>query len=286
MPSTLTEREPQGDTQPPPNAEEQKHRHTLSLLDILHGSIRISGLLKKWIPKAPKSILLLDNENNEVVAYVDESHTILNIRDWIQKRQLSYGDKIYLQPGSRPASLYISPYGKRDQRVYQEALHHQDIEKLIAEARRVNITYHDLMIEVMEAFGIPLHREDIFQLVDYRRTATRNTIFEILSLPDCPYEELRYFELKGKGYWSFDRHRKKAFDMKMKELLDENALLKVQIAVLSEREENGQENKGLNQKVDPLSSLSRCLIPKKSAYLLEFICWRPRNLGGICLTTN
>jgi hypothetical protein len=269
IPTILTRRRRREGTKPLADVKQKKFYHTLSQLDILHGNIRISGLLKEWIPKTAKTILLMDDEANKLVAYVDETHTILNIRDWTQKRELTYGDKIYLQPGSQPTSLFIRPYGKRDERVYQEALRHQDIEKLIAEARQVNMTYHDLMIEMMEAFGIPLHREDIFQLVDYRRTATRDTIFEILSLTDCPYEELRYFIPEKKGLWSFDRQRKKAFDMKMKELLDENASLKGQITLLSENKGNEQDITAklshLKQKVQSLEQSIQKLNNEKSS---------------------
>jgi len=241
LPTKLTQRKRRNTAEELAENEQKRFYRTLSHLDVLHGNIRISGLLKKWIPKTFDTILLFDEKSNNYVAYIDETHTILNVKDWIVNRELSYGDKFSIQPGTEPDILFIRPYSKRDERVYQEAIQHQDIEKLIDEARRVNMTYHDLMIEVMTAFDTPLHREDIFQLVDYRRTATRNTIFEILSLPECPYEELRYFVPKGKGYWSFNLQRKRAFDMKMKELLDENASLRGQIVLLTENKEDIEE---------------------------------------------
>ena len=268
LPETLTGREHPARTGSPQDIEQKSVYHTLSFLDILHGNIRISGLLKKWLPKTCETIHLFDNENNESIAYVDETHSILNIRDWIHKRELSYGDKIYFQPGSQSDNLYIRPYGERDQRVYQEALQHQDIEKLIDDARRVNMTYHDLMMEVMEAMSIPLHREDIFQLVDYRRTAARSTIFEILSLSECPYDELRYFVPKGRGYWYFDRQRKKVFDMKMNELLTENESLKNQVTLLANHiasEEDNAASTQLKQKIQSLKKSIEDLIAEKSS---------------------
>ena len=246
----------------------KKYYHTLSHLDILHGNIRINGLLSKWIPGDAKTIEITDNEGNEVIAYIDETRTILNVRDWILIRNLTYGDKIYIQQGHKQDGLYVHPYGKRDERVYQEALQHQDIEKLIAEARRVNKTYHDLMIEVMGAFGMAMHREDIFQLVDYQRIAARNTIFEILSLIECPYVELRYFVPKGKGFWLFDRNKKRAYDMKMKELLDENNSLKGQIALISTRLENVSDTTDqlakFKQRIEILESSIFTLVEEKA----------------------
>jgi len=202
---------------------------TLSHLDILHGNLRIAGLLKHWIPVGANNVHFRDEEDYEFIAYIDETGSILNIREWLEKCSLTYGDKISIQPASQINELFIRPYGKRDERVYQEALDHQEIEKLIDEARRVNKNFHDLMIEVLEAFDYPLHREDIYQLVNYQRTATRNTISEILSLPDCPFKELRYFVPVGAGNWKFDRKRKEAYDMKMQELLTENGALQDQL---------------------------------------------------------
>ena len=210
----------------------------LSHLDILHGNLRVSGPLKHLISDDQSVVHFIDDENFEFVSPLDETRSILHIRPWLEKRGLTFGDKISVQVGEREALLLIQPYGERDQRVFQEAIQHQDIEKLIEEARLITKSYHDLIIEVMGALPIPLHREDIFQLVDYQRTASRSTIFEILSLIDCPYEELRYFVPNGKGYWSFDRKRKEAFDMKMLELEQQNTFLLDQVGTLSLQLEN------------------------------------------------
>jgi chromosome segregation ATPase len=72
-------------------------------------------------------------------------------------------------------------------------------------------------------------------LVDYNRTASRAYIFTLLSLHDCPYEEIRYFVPFGGGEWSFDRQRKEAFDMKIRELETEVRDLKSDNARLQER---------------------------------------------------
>ncbi len=209
---------------------------TLSHLDILHGNLRISGLLKQTIADGREAVHFLDDHGFEFISPIDETGSILHIRPWLEKRKLTFGDKISIQPvDGQEGTLLIRPYGERDQRVFREAMQHQDIEMLTEEARRVNKSFHDLIIEVMEALASSLHREDIFQLVDYQRTATRSTIFEILSLADCPYQELRYFIPMGKGYWSFDRKRKEAYDMKMQELEQLNTQLIEQINILSER---------------------------------------------------
>ncbi len=242
LPSELTlrkgTRQPEKSTQIAPA---NKAYITLTHLDILHGNLRIAGVLKQLISHDSDAIHFEDDQSYEFLCQLDETHSILQIRPWLQKRGLTFGDKISIQPGRNDKSLFIRPYGERDLRVLQEATQHQDVERLIDEARRIGKSYHDLMIEVMETLGVPLHREDIFQLVDYQRTATRNTIFEILSLVDCPYEELRYFMPTDRGYWSFDRKRKEAYDMKMQELIQQNSALKGDVAMLTDRLENQKD---------------------------------------------
>jgi predicted nucleic acid-binding Zn-ribbon protein len=240
--------------------EPQKKAYiVLTHLDILHGNLRIAGLLKKWIPVGVDNIHCIDEEDYEFIAYIDETGSILNIREWLEYRRRTYGDKISIQPASQVDGLLIRPYGNRDERVYQEAIEHQEIEKLITEARRVNKDFHDLMIEVMEEYNLPLHREDIYQLVNYLRTASRNTISEILSMPDCPYEELRYFIPVGAGSWKFDRTRKEAYDMKMQELLTENGVLQNQLESMKEQlqlKPNYNERiKQLNEQVENFQTL-------------------------------
>ena len=210
---------------------------TLGHLDIYHGNIRINEKLDSWIPSEAITVRLIDPHGFEIIGFIDVTRRILSIKEYIHKRSLTYGDKIFMQRGNEQGSIIISQYGQRNQRVYQEALNHKNLERLIEEARRVNKSYHDLMVEVMEDMGIPLHREDIYQLVDYQRTASRNTISQILSLRECPYEELRYFVNRGNGMWLFDRRRKDAFDMKMNELEEENILLRTKIKELTEKDE-------------------------------------------------
>jgi len=208
---------------------------TLGFLDVRHGNLRVSPQLRALLPEGEKGIPLIDEKNRRFVAYLDDTKSLLDLRGWISERRLTYGDKVVIQVTDDPNVLLIYPKGERDERVYQEALQRQDVEKLIEQARRTNKSYHDLMIEVMEFIGEPLHREDIYQLVNYRRTASRAYIFSLLSLPGCPYEELRYFVPIGNGYWAFDRQRKEAYDMKIRELEEEIATLKQENARLQER---------------------------------------------------
>lgn len=203
-----------------PNKTAEKPDHvniTLTYLDIRHHNIRISGSLSRLIDVDERAITLTDDHNQEWTGRIDTTHSLLDIGDWFLKRGLTYGDKIRIEPRVK-GGLRITPRNERDEKVFQEASKYKNVENLIAEAKQVRKTYHDLMIEVMKTIGEPLHREDLYQLVDYQRTAKRSTINQILSLTDCPYEELRYFVPHGRGYWSYNEERKKAFDMKMKEL--------------------------------------------------------------------
>jgi predicted nuclease with TOPRIM domain len=208
---------------------------TLGLLDILYGNLRVNRQLRALLPEGAKTVQFTDEEGRAFIGYLDDAGDLLDLRGWLAERRLTYGDKLLIQASSEPDTLHIRPTGERDERVYQEAIQRQDVERLIEEARRTKKSYHDLMIEVMEFVGAPLHREDIYQLVNYNRTASRAYIFALLSLSDCPYEELRYFVSHGHGYWSFDRKRKEAFDMKMRELEAEIKSLKAENARLHER---------------------------------------------------
>ncbi len=238
----LTHRKPRPKKDEETPEPRKKEYRTLTHLDILHGNLRIAGMLRHWIPSGANNVHCRDEEDYEFIAYIDETGAILNIREWLEKRSLTYGDKISIQPTEKQDELLIRPYGSRDDGVYQEAINHQEIEKLIEEARLVNKGFHDLMIEVMEAFVHPLHREDIYQLVNYQRTASRATISEILSLPDCPFEELRYFIPVGGGNWKFDRERKEAYDMKMQELLAENGSLQKKLLGLQAQMEDQKDS--------------------------------------------
>jgi hypothetical protein len=223
----LTEREsqPSGETVP---ISQRQITHTLSLLDVRHGNLVIDRLIAGLMPPDDKpAIHFTDELGNEFAGWVDRDNNLLQgVGRWFKTRQLTFGDKIVVKATDQVGFLEIQPKGQRDERVYQEALQRQDIEKLIENAQQTRKSYHDLMIGVMDYFNqasgepVPLHREDIYNLVDYNRTANRNYIFSLLSLSHCPYEELRYFVSHGHGYWYYDAERRKAFEMKMKELVE------------------------------------------------------------------
>lgn len=201
---------------------------TLSLLDVRDGNLVINRAIASLLSADDAvAIHFTDELGNEFTAWVDKENNLLQgLRTWFGARKLTFGDKIVIKATDQMGFLGIQPKGERDERVYREALEREDIEKLIESAREKHKSYHDLMIEVMAYFNqaaaepVPLHREDIYNLVNYNRTASHRYIFSLLSLTDCPYEELRYFVSHGRGYWSFDRERRKAFEMKMKELVE------------------------------------------------------------------
>ncbi len=208
---------------------------TLGLLDIRFGTIRLPDSITDAIPTGQRTIRVEDDLGDESVGFLDPERSLLSIASWIASRGLDYGDRVELSLAPFEGTLHLCPTGERDEQAHQEAANRQDLDRLAREARSVGRSYHDLMIEIMEAVGEPLHREDIYQLVDYRRTASRSYIFSLLSLHDYPYEELRYFVPHQRYYWSFDRSRKEAFDMKMAELTHENQELRTQLESLQTR---------------------------------------------------
>ena len=234
-PKTLTRRSRRKQKRKSTVKRYQRLTVTLGHLDVRHGNLRVNRRLRALLPKDTKTVQFADETGRSFVAHLDDTGGLLDLRGWLAERGLTYGDKVLIQATAEAEVLHIYPKGERDEQVYQEAIQRQDIERLIEQARQTKKSYHDLMIEVMEFIGAPLHREDIYQLVDYHRTASRAHVFALLSLPGCPYEELRYFVPHGHGYWSFDRQRKEAFDMKMRALEAEIKDLRAENARLQER---------------------------------------------------
>ncbi|MFW6116522.1 MAG: hypothetical protein ACOC6F_02235, partial [bacterium] len=209
---------------------------TLSLLDVQHGNMVVDRAMAGLIPEGlGEAVHFTDELGDEFTAWIDEENDLLQgLGNWFEARELTFGDKVRISRGAEAGFLEIEPTGQRDERVHEEALQRQDVENLIQDAGKAGKSYHDLMIEVMKSLNqaagkqVRLHREDIYDLVNHRRTASRSYIFQLLSLTDCPYEELRYFVPHGDGYWSFDPGRRKAFEMKMKELVEEVERLEAQ----------------------------------------------------------
>lgn len=201
---------------------------TLSLLDVRHGNLVLDSTMAGLLPAGcEQAVHFTDELGTEFTVWIDCENSLLQGFDrWFEARHLTFGDKVRITSGDDAGFLEIEVTGQRDERVYQEALQRQDVETVVEEARQVGKSYHDLMIEVMRSLNqatgkqVRLHREDIYDLVNHRRTASRSYIFSLLSLTDCPYEELRYFVPHGAGYWSFDPARRKAFEMKMKQLVE------------------------------------------------------------------
>lgn len=247
----LTEREsqPSGETVP---LYRRQITRTLSLLDVRHGNLVIDQAIATLMPSDDKpAIHFTDELGDEFTGWVDKENNLLQgLGSWFEARRLTFGDKITIGATDQAGFVEIQPKGRRDERVYQEALQRQDVEKLVESARRTRKSYHDLMIEVMDYFNqaagepVPLRREDIYNLVNYNRTASRSSIFSLLSLTGCPYEELRYFVPHGRGYWSFDHERRKAFEMKMKELVEKVEQLEAENERLQQSVTSAQMDEG------------------------------------------
>lgn len=268
----------------PVSIRRQQITRTLSLLDIRHGNLVVDRAIATLLSIDSEAIIHFSDEiGNEFTGWIEEENPLLQgLGLWFKARDLTFGDRILLRATGQAGFLEIRPKGQRDERVFQEALQRQDIERLIESAREMQKSFHDLMIEVLTYFSqcagtpVPLHREDIYNLVNYNRTASRNYIFSLLSLTDCPYEELRYFVSHGRGYWSFDLERKKAFDMKMKDLVAEVESLQAEndqlrqgaISVRKGSEESDIERKRLVRRVEALER-QIAAISQKNADLSE-----------------
>ncbi len=196
---------------------------TLSLADVDHGSLRMSSILGDLLgPQERDRYQAVDELGNEFTCWHDaEADLLCGFAPWFELRGLTYGDRILITSGDEDGFLQVVATGRRDEKVHKEALQHKDLDRVLKSARDSGKSFHDLLIEVLRHFNeqagkpVPVHREIIFGLVNKMRIANRNTIFALLSLPQCPYEELRYFVKHGKGYWSYDPDIHRAYVHRM-----------------------------------------------------------------------
>lgn len=223
----------------------QDFKFTLDYLAIQYNLLRLPADLRRGLDENIDGVEFFDHDRNEhFIAFLNEDHTILHFGAWLKTRRLDCGDKIIISTTTQPGSLIIQVTGERDESAYQEGLRRRDTDArtdLPAEARK---SFHDLMIEVMESYGEPLHREEIFRRVNAIRPANRNTISTLLSLPEIPYENYRYFVPCERSYWRFDRSRKEAYDMKILELENENRSLKLKLSSLDKAAHRQEQDRG------------------------------------------
>jgi hypothetical protein len=204
----------------------------LSFEDIRDGTLMVTSRLRS---------LLGDGVDLPALRFVDESGTgfscwhdtdnklLYGFDNWFNSRGLGFGDRVRLSITSQKDQFSIQVVNERDEQVYLEGVRRSHVQSLIDEAKRVNRSYHDLALEVLEHFGVPLRIDDLWGMVNYRRTARKGTLSAILS-------SRPYFVSEGAGYWRFDKEeyarmirdlerRVKRLERENQELRDRNAEL-------------------------------------------------------------
>ena len=123
-------------------------QRTLSLPDIEHGSLKITDKVENLIDSINRSaIQFIDENGDEFTCWVDKHNSLLcGFREWFVSRNLTYGDRIILYTTNDDNLMQIYPTGDRDNRVFEEAKQHEDLDRVLESARKSGKSYHDLII--------------------------------------------------------------------------------------------------------------------------------------------
>jgi hypothetical protein len=243
---------------------------TLVFEDIRDGTIVISSKMRKFLDASIEyeALKFIDKNGNELICWCDlENDLIYGFSEWFKINNVGFGDKIRLSLDD-DANFLIEVIGERNEQVYKESLRRSQIEDLRNEAKLVNLSYHDITLNILDYFKAPLHIDDIWELVDHKRIAKRSTINSILS-------GRPYFIPKGEGYWQFDeeeyakmisqletqikklKKKNKKLQDEFKTILKEGSVseeLKAQIGLLKEEIESMQKNElDFQSKIDKIA---------------------------------
>lgn len=216
---------------------------TIALIyeDVRDGSLEVALHLRQFLDSALDlpAFTFTDNAYREFLCWYDaENNLIHGFGPLFQQHGLTYGDKVRFSLTRHPDTFSVETTGQRNDQVFREALRHSQVEDWRQEALRSNRSYHDLVLEVLDQFKAPMHVDDLYSLVDVRRTAKKSTISAILSSHS-------YLVSTGRGYWRFDEQE---YLKMIRELQSQVATLNQQIeqrgAILQEnltlREQNAE----------------------------------------------
>jgi hypothetical protein len=174
---------------------------TLTFEDIRDGSIVVTSSMRRLLGRAIEypALKFIDELGGIVSCWHDAANNLLHgFSHWFDSRNLTFGDKIRFSPDDDEDAFHIRPTGERDEQAHAEGIRHSKIQDLLAEAHRVNLSYHDLMIQVLEYFDVPLHIDDLWAMVSSQRAARKRTLVAMISCRS-------YFKSEGGGYWRFDK---------------------------------------------------------------------------------
>lgn len=173
----------------------------LGFEDIRDGSLVVKSHLKQLFgPALNRPAVRFTGEGGTGFScWYDATNKLLfGFANWFGAQAFTFGDKMTVADSDQQGVFTVRATGRRNEAVYQAGLRHQQVHSLIEDAKEANRSYHDLALEVLEHFGSPLHIDDLWQIVNYRRIARKNTLSAILSSHS-------YFVSDGAGHWRFHR---------------------------------------------------------------------------------
>jgi predicted nucleic acid-binding Zn-ribbon protein len=179
------------------------HSVTIALAfeDIRDGSILVRARLGSLLNACGRLVALrfVDEKGTGISCWYDTDNRLINeFGDWFKQRELKFGDKVRFSATQQNDKFAVAVVGERNEQVYLEGVRRSHVQNLIDEAKRVKRSYHDLLLEVLDYFSTALYVDDLWALVNYRRTARKGTLSSILS-------SRPYFVSEGAGHWRFDK---------------------------------------------------------------------------------
>lgn len=206
---------------------------TLTFEDVRDGSIVVTSSMRRLLGDCVElpALQIVDELGNTLSCWHDATNRLLHgFGKWFSNRDLAFGDKIRFSPTEEAGTFHVRVTGERDEQVHLEGVRRSRIQSLLEEARQANLSYHDLMIKVLEYFDVPLNIDDLWAMVSSQRAARKRTLVAIMSCRP-------YFKSEGGGYWRFDKEEYarmiRELERQVKKLEGENSKLQASIVTLS-----------------------------------------------------
>jgi hypothetical protein len=206
---------------------------TLTFEDVRDGSIVVTSSMRRLLGNCVElpALKFMDELGHTLSCWHDATNSLLHgFGKWFSNRDLAFGDKIRFSPAEEEGAFHVRVTGERDEQVHLEGVRRSNVQSLLEEARQANLSYHDLMIKVLEYFDVPLHTDDLWAMVSSQRAARKRTLVAMMSCRP-------YFKSEGGGYWRFDKEEYarmiRELERQVKRLEGDNSKLQASIAAFS-----------------------------------------------------
>lgn len=186
-------------------AERQVHSLTITLSfeDIRDGSLVVTSPMRRLLGESVElqALKFMDDQGQAFSCWNDTVNSLVHgFGAWISGRGLTFGDQIRIFSGQEKGQFRLAATGGRDEQAHLEGMRRSQVQSLLQEALSAKLSYHDLVLQVLEYFGTPIHLDDLWSMVSYRRSARKSTLRAILSAQP-------YFVSDGHGHWQLDKEK-------------------------------------------------------------------------------